>query len=240
MPDAALLYSKEESALKVRIKFTKEASVKYLGHLDIMRFFQRCFNRAGVKMVYSEGFNPHQKMSFAMPLGLGIESRGEYLDCEIADGQDLRIIKDNMNRVSCDGFSIVSVRELTEGAAKVMAAVRYASYLIRFDPAIPDETIKDSVEQLQKKDSYFVFKKTKKKEQEVDILPQIVSLSYGDRVLSLVLRAGGDQNIKAETVANVFFNLMGIDYHREKITIMRLELFAENQIPLEDFETVVK
>ena len=64
-------------------------------------------------------------------------------------------------------------------------------------------------------------------------------MSYQDHKLNLTLRAGGDQNIKAETVANVLFDLMGIDYHREKITIMRLELFAEDLIPLEDFETVV-
>ena len=225
--------------MKVRIKFTKEVSVKYLGHLDIMRFFQRCFNRAGVKMIYSEGFNPHQKMSFAMPLGLGIESRGEYLDCEIADGQDLEDVKERMNRVSGDGFHIISVRELKENATKVMAAVRFASYQILFDEAIAEDVISQSMTELQSRETYLVHKKTKKKEQDVDIIPQIIKLSYQDHKLNLTLRAGGDQNIKAETVANVLFDLMGIDYHREKITIMRLELFAEDLIPLEDFETVV-
>ena len=225
--------------MKVRIKFTKEASVKYLGHLDIMRFFQRCFNRAGVKMIYSEGFNPHQKMSFAMPLGLGIESRGEYLDCEIADGQDLEDVKDQMNQVSGDGFHILSVRELKENACKVMAAVRYASYQIVFDPAIAEEKIDQSIKELKSRRSYMVHKKTKKKEQDVDILTQIMQLSYQDKKMDLTLRAGGDQNMKAETVANVLFDLMGIDYQREKITIMRLELYAEELIPLEDFETFV-
>ncbi len=225
--------------MKVRIKFTKEASVKYLGHLDIMRFFQRCFNRAGVKMIYSEGFNPHQKMSFAMPLGLGIESRGEYLDCEIADGQNLEDVKDQMNQVSGDGFHILSVRELKENACKVMAAVRYASYQIVFDPAIAEEKIDQSIKELKSRRSYMVHKKTKKKEQDVDILTQIMQLSYQDKKMDLTLRAGGDQNMKAETVANVLFDLMGIDYQREKITIMRLELYAEELIPLEDFETFV-
>ena len=109
-----------------------------------------------------------------------------------------------------------------------------------FDPVIPDDEIMKSVEELRGKESYFVLKKTKKKEQEVDIRPQIVSLSYSEHVLTMILRAGGDQNIKAETVANVLFDLMGIDYHREKITIMRLELFAEDLVPLEDFETIGK
>ena len=86
--------------MRVRIRFEKKQPVRYLGHLDIMRFFQRTLNRAGVKMEYSGGFNPHQKMSFAQPLGVGILSEGEYLDAEIAPGQDLNQILENLNRVS--------------------------------------------------------------------------------------------------------------------------------------------
>ena len=170
---------------------------------------------------------------------MGIESKGEYLDCEIADGQNLEDVKERMNRVSGDGFHILSVRELKENATKVMAAVRFASYQILFDADIAEDVIAHSTTELQSRETYLVHKKTKKKEQDVDIIPQIIKLAYQDHKLNLTLRAGGDQNIKAETVANVLFDLMGIDYHREKITIMRLELFAEDLIPLEDFETVV-
>ena len=223
--------------MKVRIKFTKEAAVKYLGHLDIMRFFQRCFNRAGVRMIYSEGFNPHQKMSFAMPLGLGIESKGEYLDCEIADGQDLVDVMNRMNQVSGDGFHILSVRKLKDLASKAMASVRYASYQIHFDDEVQEEKIKDAVQTLLKQETFLVLKKTKKKEQEVDIRSQIHQLDFSGHVLFMLLSAGGDNNVKAETVAKVLFSLMGIDYHREKITIMRLDLLAENKVPLADYET---
>ncbi|MCQ2513113.1 MAG: TIGR03936 family radical SAM-associated protein, partial [Lachnospiraceae bacterium] len=118
--------------MKIRIKFTKEESVKYIGHLDIMRFFQRCFNRAGVKMAYSEGFNPHQKMSFAMPLGLGITSIGEYVDCEIADGQDLAVIAENMNKVAGDGFKILQIKKIKPNSSKAMASVKYAGYQVIF------------------------------------------------------------------------------------------------------------
>lgn len=225
--------------MKVRIKFTKEASVKYLGHLDIMRFFQRCFNRAGVRMIYSEGFNPHQKMSFALPLGLGIESRGEYLDCEIADGQNLSDVMEQMNQVSGDGFRILCIHELKESAQKAMAAVRYASYMIRFDPSVSKDLIKTAVEGLKEADTCFVVKKTKKKEQEVDIRPKIHEIKFEDNVLFLLLTAGGENNVKAETVIKVLFDRIGIDYHREKITIMRLDLYAEGMVSLADHETVV-
>lgn len=102
-----------------------------------MRFFQRCFNRADVKMEYSAGYNPHQKMSFAQPLGVGIISKGEYLDAEIADGQDLDEICKNLNEVCGDGFEVINVRAVEEGAKKAMAALQFASYNVDVRGLVP-------------------------------------------------------------------------------------------------------
>ena len=69
--------------MKVRVRFSKQGMMKFIGHLDIVRYFQKVNRRAGVDVAYSEGFSPHQKMSFAQPLGLGLESTGEYMDMEV-------------------------------------------------------------------------------------------------------------------------------------------------------------
>lgn len=66
--------------IKVRIKFSKHSSMIFIGHLDIMRYFQKAMRRADIDIAYSAGFNPHQIMSFAAPLGVGLYSNGEYLD----------------------------------------------------------------------------------------------------------------------------------------------------------------
>ena len=76
VPAAARENLEEVSALKIRIKFAKEGTMKFIGHLDIMRYFQKVMRRADVDIRYSEGFSPHQIMSFAAPLGVGLESRG--------------------------------------------------------------------------------------------------------------------------------------------------------------------
>ena len=232
------LFSKEGSALKIRIKFTKEEPVKFLGHLDIMRFFQRCFNRAGVRMIYSEGFNPHQKLSFAMPLGLGITSSGEYLDCYIEDGQDLNEVKDHLNAVSGDGFRIISVKELSENAGKAMAKVAYASYDVKVCPQISSEDLLNGVNAFLNEEAYIVHKKTKKKEQDMNIRPLVINLSVEGSTIHMVLSAGSEDNVKAEIVVIAIFALMGIDYQREMITMNRLDLYAEGMIPLEDLDTV--
>lgn len=69
--------------MKIRIKFRKYGVMKFIGHLDMMRYFQKAMRRAEIDIAYSEGFSPHQIMSFAAPLGVGITSDGEYLDIEV-------------------------------------------------------------------------------------------------------------------------------------------------------------
>ena len=66
--------------MKIRIKFAKYGTMKFIGHLDTMRFFQKALRRADIDIKYSEGFSPHQIMSFAAPLGVGIESYGENMN----------------------------------------------------------------------------------------------------------------------------------------------------------------
>ena len=69
--------------MKVRIKFSKNGPVKFIGHLDVMRYFQKAIRRAEVDIAYSKGFSPHQIMSFAAPLGVGQTSESEYFDIEL-------------------------------------------------------------------------------------------------------------------------------------------------------------
>ena len=69
--------------MKIRVKFTKSGPIRFIGHLDVMRFFQKALRRADIDVRYSEGFSPHQIMSFAAPLGLGDTSECEYMDIEV-------------------------------------------------------------------------------------------------------------------------------------------------------------
>ena len=69
--------------MKIRIKFSKQGHLRFIGHLDVMRYFQKVMRRADVNIRYSEGFSPHQIMSFAAPLGVGLTGSGEYLDIEV-------------------------------------------------------------------------------------------------------------------------------------------------------------
>ena len=66
--------------IEKRIRYSKTGILKFIGHLDMLRTFQRAFRRASVPLEYSKGFNPHPLVSFAYPLGLGMTSEDEYAD----------------------------------------------------------------------------------------------------------------------------------------------------------------
>ena len=65
--------------MKVRVKFSKEGPIKFIGHLDVMRYFQKAIRRAGIDIAYSAGFSPHPILSFAPLFPLGTPARGSIL-----------------------------------------------------------------------------------------------------------------------------------------------------------------
>lgn len=217
--------------MKIRIKFTKETSVKFLGHLDIMRFFQKCFVRAHVKMLYSEGFNPHQKLSFALPLGVGITSSAEYLDADIEDGQDLLQIKEALNKASQGAFNVSDIRKVEERAESLMSIVGAASYEI----SCCNDTLKIPVSFIDAP-SVNVTKTTKKGSKEVDIKPFIIDMNM-DKTLKLTLLAGSENNLKPELLLKALCDYNGTEYRREDYEIRRTGLYTKGLKDLIEYQT---
>ena len=98
--------------MKLRIKFKKYGAVRFIGHLDVMRFFQKAIRRAGIDVAYSQGFSPHQIMAFAAPLGVGLTSNGEYMDIEVNSIASCQDVQERLNRVSVPGIEVISVKIL--------------------------------------------------------------------------------------------------------------------------------
>ena len=118
--------------MKVRVKFTKTGKVRFLGHLDVMRYFQKAIRRAALPVAYSEGFSPHQIISFASPLSVGVESIGEYFDVEMTETVDTNELAARLNSTMAEGFSVLGAAQLPDTAGhklNAMAQVRAAEYL---------------------------------------------------------------------------------------------------------------
>ena len=215
----------EEYAMKVRIKFSKQGGIKFIGHLDIMRYFQKLMKRAGIPIAYSEGMSPHQIMSFALPLGIGDESLGEYLDIELTGSVSSSSAISSLNKESVDEIRILSFKMLSDGEKNAMASVEAADYLVKFR-TIPSIDLKERFLEFIKKESIVVLKKSKKNETEIDLKPFIFDYEVLDDSISLRVKCGSVNNIKPELVMQAFYDFLGIDFDEFNLLITRIDLLT--------------
>lgn len=212
--------------MKVRIKFSKEGPVRFIGHLDIMRYFQKAIRRAGIDIAYSTGFSPHQIMSFASPLSVGHESCGEYFDVELNSITDTEDIKMRLNQTMAEGIQILQVAVLDETEENAMASVAAADYLISFRDSVslPDDW-KEKLTAFYKKDKIPVIKKTKKGEREIDLKETIYQLEIREDQVYMLLDAGSGSNMKPGFVLETFCTAENISLPEYPFRVRRLETY---------------
>lgn len=212
--------------MKVRIKFSKEGPVRFIGHLDIMRYFQKAIRRAGIDIAYSTGFSPHQIMSFASPLSVGHESCGEYFDVELNSITDTEDIKMRLNQTMAEGIQILQVAVLDETEGNAMASVAAADYLISFRDSVslPNDW-KEKLTAFYKKDKIPVIKKTKKGEREIDLKETIYQLEIREDQVYMLLDAGSGSNMKPGFVLETFCTAENISLPEYPFRVRRLETY---------------
>ncbi len=168
--------------MNIRIKFQKYGVMKFIGHLDMMRYFQKAIRRAGIDIAYSGGYSPHQIMSFAAPLGVGVTSGGEYFDIEVNTSKSSQESIEALNQAMVEGISILEYKRLPDTAKTSMSLVAAADYLVYEKPGY--EPFFSSLEELQEKVQAFyekqseiiITKQTKKSQITMDLKPFIYEM----------------------------------------------------------------
>lgn len=228
--------------MKLRIKFSKHGVMKFIGHLDVMRYFQKAMRRADIDISYTTGFSPHQIMSFAAPLGVGLESNGEYLDIEANSITSSADMTERLNSVMVDGMHVESVRMLPAEAGNAMASVAAAKYSIRFaDGKASVFDLKNAVSAFMSKDTILVTKQTKKSEMELDLKPYIYEMTAENDMVSLFVDASSSGNIKPSLVLEALYKENGCDLPEFALQVTREDTYtnvgteeAPKFVPLED------
>lgn len=187
--------------MKIRVRFSKQGQMKFIGHLDMVRYFQKVMRRGEIDVAYSEGFSPHQKMSFAAPLSVGVLSKGEYFDMEVNSTLSTKEAIEKINEQNVEGVKVLSYKLLPDNAKNAMAVMSAADYFVYTD-IFTDDDITGFINQ----DSINVIKKTKKREKEVDIKPLIYSIKKEDNGIFIKLAQGSAQNLKPELVVTALEN----------------------------------
>jgi len=213
--------------LKARIKFRKYGVMKFIGHLDIMRFFQKVMRRADIPIAFTGGFSPHMIMSFANPLGVGVTSDGEYFDIELTEEIDMKAAVARMNEVVVEGIEIVNMVPISDDKKQTgMSIVAAADYLSSIKKGEFPEDWKERTLGFMSQPSISIVKKTKKSEKEVDIKPMIYKFEVrGDSVYMLVA-TGSVENLKPELVMQALCNYLSVDTETVSFAHHRLDVYA--------------
>lgn len=221
--------------MKIRIKFSKQGNMKFIGHLDIMRFFQKVMRRADVNIRYSEGFSPHQIMSFAAPLGVGLTGSGEYLDIEVLSTDSSVEMVRRMNETMVEGMRVLSYKVLPDDSVNAMSLVAACDYTIRLRDGYAEKMGMTNSEFMNGLVSYIkngnleIVKKTKKGEKLMDLKPLIYEYAVTEdgEGIFLKLSSGSANNIKPELVLEAFCNNLGKEYPAFGFAINREEVYAD-------------
>ena len=218
-----------------RIKFSRLGPVRYLGHLDMLRYFQKAVMRSGISAKYSEGFHPHQLMSFAYPLGVGMETKGDYFDLEITGDESGEEIMNRMNPVMNEGMKVVECAILPEGETAAMAAVAAADYLIEYAGSKEWDAAK-SIADFLKQEEILInddeeeaeHKGKKKKKTPKDVRPGILEMRTEDTGIFMKLKSGSAMNVRPADVFDKLTAFAGVKDSCSVSRLIRLEIYKDN------------
>lgn len=114
--------------MRIRVTFAKQGALRYTGNLDLHRIWERTARRAGLDLLYSQGFNPQPKMQLAAALPLGFSSRCELLDMRVGGEADLATLPERLQQAVPPGIKILHVEEVDEKSPPLQTQVISAEY----------------------------------------------------------------------------------------------------------------
>lgn len=191
----------------VRVFFAKEGRLKYISHLDVTRCLSRVFNRCGLPIWYTQGYNPHPYLTFALPLPLGVDSRCESFDFRLTDATDYQTVQDRLNAALPEDLRVLRAAAPVYGPE----AICWADYRLTFRDG--DTAVAEQLQRFLAEPHLPVIKKTKKGEQQVDLKEKMTVLrvesSPQKTVLEVRLPAGGTLNWSPMLVTGAICERLG-------------------------------
>lgn len=220
--------------LKIISKYSKTGNLKYISHLDVLRFIQRAVKRAGIPAKYSEGFNPHMKTSFGFPLSLGNESVGEYFDLELIEEIEPKEFVKRMNNVLPKEMKILAA-EYANTDESIMSRCRYVEYIINVEfESLDIDELKAYFEEMLSIGVVYERRKKNKKNKNV-----VKEINTKELIKYLNVRKTGDLTASIEAVfitaedgsikTDEFMKLLeGKGFNFTYYTIMKIDSLDKN------------
>ncbi len=181
--------------MRMMVMFEKGEALRHIGHLDLMRTIQRALRRSGLPIKYSNGFNPHLRLSFAAPLSVGVVGLRELMEVPLEDGVTEEAFAQGMNRVLPGCLRIRACRVIDDSYPSLMALVAGSDYRITFPITQESEKALACFEDFMALDSYIATRRTKSGENPCDIRPFVKAgaCERADGMGTIILRTAVTQ-----------------------------------------------
>lgn len=212
----------------VRMFYTKTGNAKYISHLDTVRCITRALKRAAIPVWFTQGFNPHAFLTFAMPLSLGYESLCETVDFRLVEEMDFQLAADSLNKALPNGFEVKRISKPVFAASDI----RYAQYEITFENYT--EELCQKARSVISLDEITVEKKVKqgkkKAVRSVNIREHIKEYSVSEKNKALVIKttlsAGTKNNINPSLLIEAL--VKGTGFEVTDADVKKIQTYTEN------------
>ncbi len=208
----------------VRVWFKKIGTARYISHLDLNRCMLRAIHKAKLPLWYTQGYNPHAFITFALPLSLGIGGERESMDIRLDDDGFTR--EELIGKLNAALPDDIPVFDVTEPVMKP-GQIAYASYLMKLETQAhsPEETAA-AVRELFSRETVVVPKHTKNGMIDLDLGPyldrtEVVPREDGVEI-SAMLPAGSTMNVNPSLLCDAMKKYLQLDLYSD---IQRLNLY---------------
>lgn len=214
----------------IRIKYAKNEKGRFLSHLDLLRTMERVFRRANLPLAFSEGFNPHPKVSFGSALAVGVTSEGEYLDIELNRLIQLDDIKKRLINAVPSGIDILEIKTIEKKGKSLTAQINLARYRIHIplENELSSNDLDKIIKNINDSETLIVNRAGKRGLKQVNIKDGIYYLKgwlmEKTLVLEADLRTGSQGNVRPEELIRIIEEFGGIKRYGNCVT-HRIGLF---------------
>lgn len=230
--------TEETESQHYRLRYGKNGYARYISHLDLIRAIERACRRAGILLRYSQGFNPHPKLSFAPPLTLGYSSEAEYVDMELASGYD-KDLPEALNAHMPAGIRFHQAKKIEPLAQSLNAMIRFMEYQL----TIPNgdekdlEGIRKGFEHLLTQKEIMVERFNKGRTKTINIRPYIESIDFQNQNILIKTKYVDQSTVRIQEIIDELKKVQGANgllfqVHRKK------QLVDSNERELTPFDLV--
>lgn len=214
----------KEEPTKYRVQINKGEEISILSHLDYVDIYRRAIIRSKLPISYSEGYNPHMKMSFANALAVGVTSEAEYFDFQLNVNLPEEEVMKRMNEQLPEGAKIIRLKKLKNKTPKLMAIADLSTYEI--------ETFKfdeEAIERFNQEKEIIYERVTPKKKQIIDVKKFVERIEAEEMKLKVKIKITLEGSIKPSEVIHILNERFKLNADENLIRIHRMTLTSKGK-----------